>query len=190
MKCQPCDKSAHETIAPTSQKWKRWGKDNPHDGMPIPVSSSDFSETDRKRFWGKVRMGDGCWEWMGGLSKSGYGLFQIGKRTFRAHRVSYVITHSIVLDQRLICHRCDNPKCVNPDHLFPGTAKDNIRDASGKMRLLYGTDHPRHKLSPADVIKIRELSAEMSDKKLAKIFGVTHHNIALVRQRKIWRHVA
>jgi hypothetical protein len=100
-----------------------------------------------KRFWQKVEKGDGCWEWQGAPSKhGGYGTFTVGGSRFntfqreRAHRVSYQIHFGPISSGLKILHRCDNPLCVRPDHLFPGTQGDNIRDmwAKGRQNAHFG----------------------------------------------------
>lgn len=104
-----------------------------------------------------VRKTDTCWEWMGRRSKSGYGYFTIRtmtKRitkslTWRAHRYSYVLYVGQIPVGLLVCHRCDNPKCVRPDHLFLGTHKDNAQDRDRKGRKHYpiGEDNPMATIS-------------------------------------------
>jgi hypothetical protein len=87
-------------------------------------------------FWLKVKKSpNGCWEWMASFTKNGYGRFQINPRTYKAHRISYLITHGHLPDDLCICHKCDNKKCVNPSHLFLGTSKENTQDMISKGRL-------------------------------------------------------
>jgi len=87
------------------------------------------------RFWGNVNKTDFCWEWTGLKNIGGYGTITVGKRQIVAHRVSFVLAYGKIKKGNLICHRCDNPKCVRPDHLFQGTHSDNAKDAYAKGRL-------------------------------------------------------
>jgi hypothetical protein len=89
----------------------------------------------RARFWAKVSKTDDCWNWIGAIGETGYGNFGIGYRTYRAHRLSYEMHYGPIPSGMLVCHKCDNRKCVRPDHLFIGTHKDNMTDCSEKGRL-------------------------------------------------------
>lgn len=90
---------------------------------------------DASRFWSKVdRRADGCWTWTSQRDASGYGLFWIGGRTRRAHRIAFLLGGGTLTEGFCVLHRCDNPPCVRPDHLFLGTQRDNLRDAVRKGR--------------------------------------------------------
>lgn len=88
------------------------------------------------RFWPKVRKSDGCWEWTRATTTHGYGKFSVATAVWdRAHRVAWKLTNGPIPDGMFVCHHCDNPLCVRPDHLFLGTHGDNMRDASTKGRM-------------------------------------------------------
>lgn len=87
-----------------------------------------------KKFWSKVnKIPYGCWEWMAG-GGGGYGIVRYGGRKVGAHRVAWMITFGDISEGMFVCHRCDNPKCVRPGHLFIGTPVDNVRDMIAKGR--------------------------------------------------------
>lgn len=88
------------------------------------------------RFWPKVEQTDGCWLWNGATDSSGYGHLRVSPSSVaKAHRVSYLLAHGELPDGTLVLHRCDNPPCVNPAHLFLGSNADNRRDCMAKGRV-------------------------------------------------------
>lgn len=97
-----------------------------------------LTESDKKRFWEKVKkIEGGCWEWTASQrNQSGYGGFGINKKIYLAHRLTYQIYKGPIEPGQLILHTCDNRKCVNPDHLYSGTPKDNMSDCSKRGRIV------------------------------------------------------
>lgn len=102
-----------------------------------------MSGDDEHRFWKKVAITSNpsrCWEWTAGKTFGGYGQFQINQSPFKSHRIAYSLAHGAIPAERpFICHTCDNPACCNPNHLFAGTAEDNMQDMLKKGRSNFPT---------------------------------------------------
>lgn len=149
------------------------------------------------RFWNKVnKVPDGCWEWIAFCDRYGYGRFLLDGKATSAHRIS-AYWHGILptLQSALyVCHRCDNPKCVNPDHVFVGTPKDNASDMMKKNRHARtsqpGSKHGMSKLTEDDVLKIRLLRATgLTHRKIAEQFGVSSSMVTYILNGKNWKHI-
>jgi hypothetical protein len=148
------------------------------------------------RFWEKVRVGAGCWEWLASVNLQGYGLFNRATRPtvcVLAHRFAYEVCVEAIPAGLCVLHRCDNPRCVNPAHLFVGTRTDNAADKVAKNRQARpkGVAHPRHKLTEEDVRTIRRLFAVggINKSALARRFSVNHTTIRGIISRALWPHV-
>lgn len=151
------------------------------------------------KFWARVNKEapNGCWEWVGPKSAAGYGGVWIGSRPARkrgfTHRMSFEHFNGPIPKGMYVCHRCDNPPCCNPAHLFLGTATDNARDmvAKGRDRPRRGTLSPRAKLTEAEVIEMRakRVATKISYEALAAQYGVGHSVVERICARKVWRHV-
>jgi len=148
-----------------------------------------------ERFWEKVdkRSPDECWEWQGGKKVENYGGLDDGKgKIVLSHRFSYELHYGPIPEGLFVCHRCDNQKCCNPNHLFVGTALENNNDKviKGRASVVSGTRHAHAKLNPQKVIEIRQRrKGGESLKSLARSFGVSDHAIKQVVEQKTWRHV-
>jgi hypothetical protein len=104
--------------------------------MFIVLSKLQWYTNQMERFWNKViKQENGCWEWQAAL-REGYGAFKLNGKVIGAHVYSYSLTHGEITRGLVICHSCDNRKCVNPEHLWLGTYSDNMQDASVKGRLI------------------------------------------------------
>lgn len=154
-----------------------------------------------ERFWEKVDVcgPDECWEWQAGREATGYGRINRGRTgdgIVRAHVASYELAHGPVSKGLMVCHTCDNPPCVNPAHLYAGTASDNHRDARerGLWRPtpLPGEKNGCAKLTEVHVREIRRRYAAggVSYGHLAVEYGVSENAIRQVVRRLKWKHVA
>lgn len=145
-----------------------------------------------ERFREKFRKVDsGCWIWEAGQHPDGYGLIWDGERSARAHRVSYEIQEGEIPEGAYILHECDNPPCVNPDHLYVGNQQDNMDDAkdSGSFdNQVSGEEHPDSKLTEEDVEEIRSKyeNPEVSTYDLSEEYGVKPYHISRIIRGEAW----
>jgi len=143
-----------------------------------------------KRFWDKVDKSGNCWLWTAGKDKDGYGLIKFNGRQHRAHRVVLLLDGCDIPSGMLVCHTCDNPSCVNPDHLWIGTNDDNMADMHKKSRHVSrpGEKHHNAKITEEDVQKIRSCkTARTTD--LAKKFGISESHTSGIRHGNKWKHI-
>ncbi len=153
----------------------------------IESSRWNFSKKSlQDRFWSKVEKTDDCWVWKGTLGNTNYGEFIIKKNgkwvPMRPSRLSYLLKYGVLPDDKYVLHTCDTPLCVNPNHLFIGTQKDNIQDALKKGRIPKGENSYRAKLSEAQIREIRSryIPRVTTQRQLASEFGVSHTVIGRV----------
>ena len=107
------------------------------------------------RLWSFVAKSDGCWQWTGTKNAAGYGMIAVAGKKQLAHRLVYQSVHGVLKKHHVVCHSCDNPGCVNPDHLWQGTQRDNIRDQMDKGRMALGEKRANSKLTEDAVRDIR-----------------------------------
>lgn len=169
-------------------------------------------------FWAHVdvRGPDECWPWRDAKSDRGYGLVRYRKRNWKAPRLAWVLTYESDPGKSFVLHRCDNPPCCNPAHLFLGTHEENMADMTAKGRhvtrtrtdhlpsgdnhharkhpevMARGEGHGNAKLTEAEVRAIRATwdSGQSSIAALARSYGMSKYAITCVVHRKTWRHVA
>ena len=176
--------------------------------IPIP----ELSPEDEARFWGKVNLTANpsrCWEWNAGKFQTGYGAFGVKGKTCKASRIAYYLTHLFNSeDKPFVCHKCDNPACCNPSHLFLGTPKENTQDKFKKGRgntpvgerhksktqphtVKRGTDLWNSVLNEDQVREIRaRYAAGAVQRQMAIEFGISTGTMRDIVHRKNWKHVA
>lgn len=139
-----------------------------------------------------MRPGARCWLWMGARI-NGYGRLKINKQSKWAHRASYEHYVGAIPNGQLVLHHCDTPACINPEHLFLGTQKDNIADCCRKGRRgrsgasLVGEANPARKLTAADVLAMR--ASHESQTALAARYGVSQARVSKILRREAWKHL-
>jgi hypothetical protein len=143
------------------------------------------------RFYSQIGDEDaqGCWPWAGHGLAAGYGTISVNGRTWLATHLALTISGEDRPKGHYALHRCDNPRCVNPDHLWWGTQRDNMLDmsAKGRGKPLQGVNNPLAKLTDNDVRLIRQSHEPASV--LASRFRVDRSKICRIRNRKAWAHV-
>ncbi len=145
-----------------------------------------------ERFWTKVEKYDGCWQWKASKNRDGYGKFSINRNDWvLAHRFSWELHYGPIPEGLKVLHKCDNPECTNPDHLFIGTNLDNSRDCIQKGRFTHkGELHFNSKFTEDQIIEIRKRYENREFQRIiAKDFGTTQAQISQIVLRKQWRHV-
>lgn len=184
-KCLFCHKQFTRQQCPSTKNYVKFCSKKcfylNRDGIPID------------RFWRKVKKTKDCWLWIANKSNRNYGMFAINNKKVSAHRYSYKYHYGSIPNGLYICHKCDNPPCVNPKHLYAGTQSDNLKDAANKNRRVYtsrqGSKNNLSKLKEIDVLKIRSLSKNKTYKEIANMFNVDPTNIGYIIRRRTWTHI-
>lgn len=205
----------------TCKEWKRWGEfakgkgsfdlgaqckecQNAYCRSRYTPALKPWRKRGRKslleRFMEYVKKGSGCWEWQGAKARSGYGQFHYwvngGWKGHRAHRVMWEITNGPIPTGMVVCHKCDNPPCVRPDHLFLGTHRDNTLDSLAKGRACISNCKPQRgerngsaKLNDHIVgaIRLAREAHGYTFKVLSDMFGISPSQIANIIHRRSWK---
>lgn len=150
--------------------------------------------TPEEKFWARAEPGPGCWLWQGAKSTWGYGMVKIDGKMRHAHRLSWEVHNGPIPAGLMVCHHCDVRDCVNPDHLFVGTAADNVHDMDAKGRRGYGyrlppprrgENHQAAKLSDAEFAAIQAAVAAGEPKRaIARRFGISHTYVQKIARRE------
>lgn len=161
------------------------------------------------RFWGFVDKSGDCWIWKGCKDRGGYGFFRYKGKSLRAHRVSFELCVGEISEGNYICHRCDNPKCVNPSHLFQGTCMDNWNDCVNKGRSKWKENHPFREnpnlMSRGESVNTSKLTEDSAKslfieyittpksygklKRICEKYGITKSQVFNVLSGKSWSHL-
>jgi len=136
---------------------------------------------DQFLFWKKVNKTESCWLWTASKNTKGYGQFKVDSRLEMAHKISFALTGKQLLKRDLVCHTCDNPSCVNPDHLYAGNHSMNTYDCWQR-----GRRNKSDQLTQEDVNNIRKALAYTTRKELATRYGVSKNTIEKIANYRTW----
>jgi hypothetical protein len=184
-----CDRKRKDGLCPTCKQCRA----DENSKRPL-VFGPKLPKCNPDRFWFNVSKGTDteCWIWTAGKNKNGYGKTTLHGKDIGAHRLSWIIAFGEIPDNLHVLHKCDNPSCVNPGHLFLGTNADNSRDRAQKGRNPFqnGEANPYCKLSCSDVLEIRRLSKlGVPQGEIARRYNIKQTNVSCIILRKTWRHI-
>lgn len=154
------------------------------------IRALEVSPAQQASFWSKCQIiiATGCIEWMGSYrTHAGYGKVQLGDKVVIASRLSYALAYGVTPGNMFVCHTCDNPRCVRPDHLFLGTPLENAQDRGIKGRTSHGEYHHRSKLTEMQVLAIRQDDRPLGV--IAAEYGVSDQAVRAIKERRSWRHI-
>jgi hypothetical protein len=142
-----------------------------------------------ERFWAKVDKQDTCWVWTASCNPKGYGQFLVNKVPRRAHRLSWEMHNGPIPAGMQVLHRCDNPSCVRPEHLFLGTNNDNMQDkiTKGRGRAARHEKQGKARLTTRQVVEIRCLRGVISQLSIANIYDISSTAVHYIVADKTWR---
>jgi len=158
-------------------------------GRSKDFESEEYIKESIERFYKSIKINDsGCWVWIGCTNEK-YGLLRFKNKNIGAHRFSFEYIKKQKIGSLNVCHTCDYPLCVNPEHLFLGTHKDNMKDAKAKKRHAYGEKHYQQKLKLKDVEEIRKLvKSGLSQSQIAELFGIEQTGISAIMRGINWKY--
>jgi hypothetical protein len=191
LNCEVCGKDYHP-LSGGSRKY-----------CSMQCYNSRRCSTPEERFWARVVKSDGCWNWTGRKTRFGYGRLWVGgkdREQIVTHRASWIIHFGPIPEGKWVLHKCDNPACVRPDHLYLGTARENVADREERNRWckkIKDTPHARGEKIGASKLtedQVREMRARyaaggMSFAALGRAYGVSDVLAGQVIRRQLWTHV-
>lgn len=157
--------------------------------LPIIMTKANkinLEDVNEEAFHNKyVKLQSGCWEWVGPKNWHGYGMYYQRYKKFRAHRLSYFLKNPEFDQSLVICHKCDNPLCVNPDHLFPGTMMDNVEDMieKGRQKKKNGSTTAITKAIAKELYEFCLENPTTSFRQLGEKFGFDHKSVKLAMSK-------
>lgn len=139
-----------------------------------------------------IKTDEGCWKWKGTTKGAGYGKLHLSDSFISAHRASWLIHYGEIPNNLCVLHKCDNPECTNPSHLFIGTSKDNTQDMIKKGRKNPALGETRSiKLTNEKVLQIKNLlkKNELTQLEIGQLFNVDQSTISNIKRNKRWKHI-
>lgn len=177
-----------EQLASLSDQLDSIGDHSTADAIDNLLNKTAQLSDPKQRFWAKVNKTPSCWLWTGAKDGGGYGICTIGGKNYSAHKLSWQwANHINVPEGQVLLHDCDTPNCVRPDHLKPGTQKNNVEDRVNKGRSARGRNNGRARLKKKDVKRIKSLRNKgWTESAIAKLFGVGRSTISNILHGRTW----
>jgi hypothetical protein len=140
-----------------------------------------------EKFWNRVHKTDTCYEWIAFKDRDGYGVMRWERRHLKAHRISWEIHFGLIPKGKFVLHRCNNPACVHPDHLYLGTQPENRAYCVQCNRQAKGKDQGLSKLTERDVLEIRDMPG--TTREIGSIYGISSPQVSNIKRRVQWKHL-
>lgn len=164
-------------------------------GVKIELTDKVMEKYNNLRFWSKVGItaqSDLCWDWMAANKGKGYGGFYLNKKHMAASRAAYILYYKEDPKDKFVCHKCDNPSCCNPSHLFIGTAKENQEDMikKGRKHSAFGERNANSILTTNDILDILELrNKKVRTRDIKKKYNISNTHVHRIFTGKRWGHL-
>lgn len=155
------------------------------------IHRKNYQSDMKAKLIGKIKKINGCWEWQGSRNKKGYGHLSYKRKVELAHRISWLMFKGKIPNDMKVCHKCDNPPCINPSHLFLGSQKENVKDMFQKKRKIHeGINHPGAKLTNENIKEIRKLLREgKTQQYIADKYNISNGHVGSIKHRRTWKEI-